>query len=705
MAEEVIELIREEFPDLIASARETIPQKTALLIDEFALASYFFERRQYSLSASLYEDLLSRLDFDDQGYNAVEGLITASYFGSGRHKQGLNFICKQYTMRPFWSHRFRHDIHAHLRALTSKFSHDYAKRILEKIREREECRRDDFSEVWIPIHLTDMRKLEQGVHPHRYNYGFSTEEDKLFADRLINEGRHRFLDYLLFINGDYSQVLERYKDSYIYESAIAGKVLETQDIGELDYLLGLYLTRYKPSHSKMASLVRFISKNIMPDTDGSEFNAFVSKYKSYIFYFEDDSADEASHWNGEVLLIADSFWKETHIRYKKLLYEMDFSAVVQSLNYYDKEFTRLLGRDYVVPQSSRSAFSFYNRERLEASCVRRRRACVSNELIADVIAFFRFLEGSISSSNRQALFNSANYMKRCGDVREFLDSGVLNERHRKTCENVLALLGGVSFHRASSNYLEHIYESSDEVYDEALFLSALSDKHNSDFDSFLSKMKRYAFEHPDREYADDALAEIGWYYLVVKEDYGRAERQFEKVIDNYRGTNAYDNALNWLVISSKNQGKYVKALGYERKLYMTVASDRIKRSIRGRQDKINWIASNVNSDSSLLLVGTTWRYYDFSSVQGRPRGFWGTNSSSAVVARYSLNHFHPLGKGSMIKSINGKTVTNSDQFYAELINVVRGNAVSVQIVFTAPDSRWEQYRANIPVSYFGITTT
>ena len=136
MAADLVEELRKTRPEIFDQAAQTLPGQSPQLITDLAVADYAFEVGQYSLSASLYEEIIKRFNLEDVGYNHIEGLTTASYFGSGRHLQGLRFICQQYKFRAHWSFRFRHAIHAHLRALTQKFGHDYARDVLRSIRKK-----------------------------------------------------------------------------------------------------------------------------------------------------------------------------------------------------------------------------------------------------------------------------------------------------------------------------------------------------------------------------------------------------------------------------------------------------------------------------------------------------------------------------------------------------------------------------------------
>ncbi|WP_419902453.1 tetratricopeptide repeat protein [Kiloniella sp.] len=245
-AKAVIELLEKSRPDLLEKATQILPGQSSQLATELAVANYAFEIGQYSLSASLYEEIIEQFNLEDIGYNKIEGLVTASYYGSGRHIQGLRFICQQYKFRASWSYRFRHDIHAHMRALVNKFDHDYARKVLKNIKNNKDCQRDDFSEVWIPISLEDMRALEKGHVPEFTSYGFFDEKDAAFANQLLREEGHGFIDFIYFINGNYEKIIQDFPRSYLYDLALLGKV-ELDDGTSAISVLDTFLSKYPQS--------------------------------------------------------------------------------------------------------------------------------------------------------------------------------------------------------------------------------------------------------------------------------------------------------------------------------------------------------------------------------------------------------------------------------------------------------------------------
>ncbi len=77
----------------------------------------------------------------------------------------------------------------------------------------------------------------------------------------------------------------------------------------------------------------------------------------------------------------------------------------------------------------------------------------------------------------------------------------------------------------------------------------------------LNSLSKVVNEYPNHALADDALTEIGVYYLLWgASDYERARNYFEQVITRYPNGNAVDNALNWKAWSFMKQRDYKLAL-------------------------------------------------------------------------------------------------------------------------------------------------
>lgn len=690
LTSEVVAMIRRELPGLITEAKETIPEQSSNLIERLALANYYFDQGQYSLSASIYEDVINKFDLEDQGYNAVEGLTTASYFGSGRHVQGLYFICKQYKSRPYWSHRFRHGIHAHLRALTSKFGHDYAENVLNELRKKPECQREDFSKVWIPIHLHDMRNLEAGYTSAKY--GFSTDEDRRYAARLIKEENHKFLDYLYFINGDYETIVKRYPDSYIYNIALLKSIENAGSYKQALPKLDLYASRYGTDSKEFKDTISYLYKLEVGRKNKVDLDLLLNNHGLLLLERGEDLGKPSRFkMTSQEILTIKAFSDALEYDYSSLLESLNIKSLVRSLKTYDKKFKSLYGYNYRVRTEDPTHYYY----EFKSDCEEKDYGCFTTSKMRKFINYFSQVEDALGNLDEKYLYEFAQSLKRCGDVREFLDESKLSQEQKYFCDMLSEIFYSISYHDVASNVFEFVYDLDTDSNHKALFMAALCEKHNSHFDRFIAKLTRYIVDNPSKEYSDDALTEIGWYYLAIVEDFEKANRYFRQVVNQYKDTNAYDNALNWLVISSRNHGKYLEALNYGTQLTYSVLSSRIEKAISGRYEDIRYIAQYVNTEKAAISVGTTWMYgYNL---------FFGSDRSHAVVRSSSLNSPHTITKGAIILSVNGQDISDSDSFYKALINANNRGASTVELVFTrVGNEKLKGYRSTFPIKFFGF---
>ena len=688
LTKEVLSIIKETLPELITEAVETIPQQSTDLTERLALANYYFNQKQYSLSASLYEDVITNFNLEDQGYNAVEGLATASFYGSGRHVQGLYFICQQYKFRPYWSHRFRHDIHAHLRALAVKFGYRYAETVLKNLRKRRECQREDFSKVWIPINLSNMLNLEEGDVTEDY-YFYGDKADR-YANRLIAEENHKFLDYVYFVNGDFQSVVDRYPKSYIYDMALLKIIKNSESYKQALPVIDLYTSRFGSSTEGFRNSIRTLYElEVNRGNEADLSRLLIDQGALLLEPSKDTIRPNTFDMTSTEILTIKSFNDFLRQKYSSLFKSLNIQSLIRILQGFDEKFSTIYGKKYKVLITDPS----YRYYKFETNCNIEDPNCYSSTKLARYIKCLTEVREALEKFDEVFLFQFAQNLKRCGDVRVFLDEEKLSPLQSNLCQVISSFYRRISYHDIASSVFELLYDLDTDKNHQALFMAALCEKHNGHFDRFLTKLTRYTSDNPRKSFSDDALTEIGWYYLAIAEDLNKANSFFRKVINQYKDTNAYDNALNWLVISSRNQGNYQAAFRYGSELAYITLSSRLKKAISGRHENIRHIANRVNTEKSSISIGTTWR--------GVFVDFFGSDQSSAIVRSSSLDKSYKLTVGSIIISVNGEDVNSSDEFYRELISANNRGSSTVEITFIGAD-KWTTYSGIYPTKLFGL---
>ena len=234
----------------------------------------------------------------------------------------------------------------------------------------------------------------------------------------------------------------------------------------------------------------------------------------------------------------------------------------------------------------------------------------------------------------------------------------------------------VSFHRAS---IEMFSDISDQTRDvdlsaRALYLAALAAKRNDDFDNMAGMLQRFMDKHAGHHLTDDVLCELGWLDLSVTKDLDLAAAYFRAVDDHYQGSNANDNAVNWLVILSLERGHYVDALFWSGRLGQIIVSDRLTSKTAGRRQRVDELARRTQ--------GRLYENVEF--INRWSWGFWGDDNgpSEVVIGNVKADsraHLAGLRKGQQIYAVNGESLTSVDELMIKLAQFGENSVVQLSI--------------------------
>ena len=221
-------------------------------------AAQDFLNHQYGSAASKFADA-SRMAASPGGQAVLSNLVTASLFGAGAHRRGLRYICERYRYQPASSHRYRHDIHAHLRRIALDEGHGSALSFLDQLRRDPECRRADFSPIWIAVPFEIMWPLLQSI-PRPIDPRKRTRldaDDVALLQTQIRQGA-AFADYGLYVLGDFDGIIYSSDFSYIRDMAIFAAARAAMPTSGSDgdprtatNLLNLYVSEYPTGPSVM----------------------------------------------------------------------------------------------------------------------------------------------------------------------------------------------------------------------------------------------------------------------------------------------------------------------------------------------------------------------------------------------------------------------------------------------------------------------
>jgi len=138
---------------------------------------------------------------------------------------------------------------------------------------------------------------------------------------------------------------------------------------------------------------------------------------------------------------------------------------------------------------------------------------------------------------------------------------------------------------ASLVLLRYVYDRAPETGAKYLFLQAMAERRRGNYDKFQSLMLEFVAAHPNSTLMDDALAELGLYHMQTH-DFVQAEGYLRRVVEEFPQANAFDNALNWLVLLYRDAGKIDQAISTSARLVSVVSSKRLKDAIAGRHEAL-----------------------------------------------------------------------------------------------------------------------
>nr|VFJ94390.1 MAG: Tetratricopeptide repeat/PDZ domain [Candidatus Kentron sp. H]VFJ95274.1 MAG: Tetratricopeptide repeat/PDZ domain [Candidatus Kentron sp. H]VFK01685.1 MAG: Tetratricopeptide repeat/PDZ domain [Candidatus Kentron sp. H] len=653
-----------------------LPERRSLA-DIGAVANILFNGRNYTESANLYK-LLSERSTSSENRRYFEGMVTASYFGSGNHIDGIQYLCKLYQNLPRSNHRFRHAMHAHLRIIALREGFDTALEIIDTIRRDKRCDRKDLSPVWLGIPLGTMRLLKRSITcvGAPYSYCNLRKEDKIFLRDLTRNKNVPFLDYALYTLGEYGDALEQFGErSYISDMLLVANAEEKEGSEEAIYFLNRYLAKYPNGNRRDYALKLLVAEY----AEKGEFDEAIEIAKSNpsLFFDKEESIDT----NFPVRF----FFREKAKIIKQLFENGQFEALSSKLIEMEWLLQSFYGEKDVietdVPLMRWGASNGYART-------------VSRRRLRRFIKYVNELAHYKDEEYYKELFNEAGFLNECGSARDEKHKRIAAHRSKikdEECESHVSVLPSrVSFHVAAANVYDLLAHSASSLTlrQKSKYLEAMIYKRMGDFDSFKEALEKFERTFPKSHLLDDVLTELGWFYFVIRKDVKTAERYFMRVANEFQGRNAEDNAVNWLAILKLHSGEIKGFLNWSLKLGKIITSERIQGKIEGRVIDLSLYAEAIESGKwkgSVDLL-TTW-----DSIWA---GIWAkdyTRSSVEItsVTANSMASRKGLKEGMHILGINGKGINTVIEFLVELSKYKLGEPVLIEVI-----DGWERKRVS-----------
>lgn len=683
--------------DIISKARKQYPNQNYSFIEAITIANFLFEIGQYSASAGVFELSLRYFEGSNKKRNEINGLTTASYYGSFRHLEGLKFICRSYRTRPKWDFRYRHAIHAHLRSLKENLGREKALEILNHVRRNPDCQRADFSPVWIPIHLADMRMLENGTPAIKTKYGFSTDEDRAFAERLMDDNNLPFVDYLHFVAGNHSEILSEFPNSYLFDLALLADG-ENEDYQQAKNSLFEYINRYD-THKTLA--LQKLLRRSLEQNDLVTRNMLLEEFGGEVFSLDNSSnialqindftrvwvpGQELKDLNVSQIELITSYYSECP-RFLNNMYDSNNTHLIVMLNQFIQDFNSAF-------EASSKFKGYYGQpgdRQYNGTCI----ADLNQSELKDLVYVLTKIQDVFDSGDHREMARFGRGLKLCGDIRErkIYGSVPVSENSKSLCTlyedeaQYKFKMYKFSFHKFAALMLRKSNEIEPVLQSSSLYLSGLALRNSKDYSGYLKTMEEYLAYYPDAEFADDALTEIGWYNLSILQEPENADSYFLQVVDKFPDRNSYDNALNWLVISKRSQGKIYDMARYSALLAADISSKRLSLKVADRKNIPFYQAKAISENEARYVIGENL-IVGWSSFFGERK---------QVIVTKAETDFNDLKKNSVIQSVNDEKIEDAVHFY-EVLFLLKEHGHSYANIKISGESDVQK----ISLSLFGI---
>ncbi|MBW8638138.1 tetratricopeptide repeat protein [Hoeflea sp. WL0058] len=616
-------------------AAETRPVQVA-----YGAGKTMFDNRDYANSALLLREAFDNAE-NRQSRARIGELVTASLFANGQHIEGLEFICERYASLPKNDHRYRHDIHSHVRAIAAKQGYRIALSTVSLLRFRRGCNRGDMSPIWAAIPIDIGWAIERGW-PRKYVYdhtGPIPPADLELLKRLTSAGVP-FADYGHYVLLEFDAIIENYPNSYLYEDAFAARVEFAGNAREAERLEKEFEARYPGStlvpYMRKQLVEKFIAANDFAAAatassriDPAAFRAFEEERDLFDFYRRplDVFLKKRKVWLTD-------FRAQLRIGNYDVLPDMfeQYRLDIRSLEAEPYNLT-LDNLDTCIDQRMEAfRLHVFYPERDTEDTVDPADPCADEffvgDLVADELLGLRFAIADANVLSLRTINTANNYIEEVArrldngsdeeiwetleDVRLCTDYELVERYEQDRCLAVMWGLGkNVGHELLFSTYDYCAINCSPDYQVKALYLHASHLKRHRDFAESTALFKRIAQDYPQSHLVDDALTEVGYYYFAIRKDFSTAIRHFQTVVETYPDRNAYDNALNWLAILYRHTGDFGKSLDYSLRLVRTAADQRLKRFASERVEELRQLSDETLSHAMSDTVTFCNRWHDF----------------------------------------------------------------------------------------------
>lgn len=571
--------------------------------------------------------------------NSIIGYTTASYYATGQHIEGLQYICNLYKEHPSDDYRYRYDIHAHIRKLALSQGNIYAESHAIKL--RKQCKRLDFSPVWSAIPLAKMEYLKKGFTTYDEQYHLYDRDSSNLRRIIEVYSDDPFIDHAYYFLGHFGAVYTRYPKSYIADVALfADAQRHRRHEGGKRYQL--LLDRYPNSRLRGRAIHRVIEAHLH-EGDFAAAKSVAIKYNANISRSGLEYGTVRRMVGRYGLTQTVDFLLEDKLRVDVF----DFSFLGQTLvaNLSVDELLMNLNR-IGIPLEDFAAYPFYRSVDTGGRYIDRgeyKKALSeynSHLAVLNAKEFKKYAETYISDYIHAQTNHLSNIIKLLEDQSAAglfrLAIALRNSRRQSQYERAVQLFRSILT----------IYPESPQA-EKALYLAASTYRRMNLYMASADIIQEYLPRYADGELADDLIAEIGVYHLLIRRDPKRAREYWKQVLEDYGSRNAADNALNWIAWSYLWEDDYVNALKYFSELAINYSGSRLARAASMTREKLASVVSSQVTSKSIKGV-------EFKNAK--------LGNAIVVVGINYIMYISEIRRGDRVHRVENQEVKNMDEF-------------------------------------------
>lgn len=613
-----------------------ISRETALRI-----AAMLHTENQLDDARELLLDLREKMKTPD-AVHFINGLITATWYGQEKHREGLAFLGDISRTLPVNDFRYRFQYHAHLRAVRMREGIDRAQTLIDQMRRK--YRRVEYSRVWLGMPLQNMESLHRGTDTAAGGPPIVGEDDAEYLRRLIQDmPRDPFIDHALYVLRDYERVIEEHPKSLLRSTAMQLWIFESVDC-ELD-----------PGECNVADartrLARFA-------TDYPEELA-ATRIHAGTMLARVGRISDAEEIGCAGALDCD---RETMLQGA---IEGRVATAGSAIAWLAKSEPRLLERKLDSIMIALDQTPEYVKRRDYAGAVtilERCRALLQQSGLTPSEHFMRRLE-AFTRLEKAANVHDANGLFELG----------LAEAGLATAGQTIAFAHLMRSNAADTFQQVQQFAPGTEVAAKASYLRAMALRRVQSYSESLKELNYFLATYPSSPLYDDVLAEKGVHYLEYggsfedEEEMGDPQSIFESVATNHPTANAADNALTWIARTHVRACEFADAL----RVFERVAAEyRTNRLGMRAQEEVIALIPVVRSRSTRPVIEGLLMSQD---EPASPGAYVLDVAADTVAERANME------AGDVILAVGNETIANTEAYYTALRNYAPGSLARLTV--------------------------